>query len=242
VAKTLFEAIGYRLGKKAAQAKNAFELMGGTEAESLRAEIRLGRDLAAAMAQRRPLAVENETTRFAAQIVKWLAAHVKEKQLPFRVWVTAEQQPNTLALPGGAIFLSCPMLEICQGQRDEMAFLLGHEMGHIVRRHTLERIVKDAAVSLLLRQTSGKNAATAWLEGAGRQVLTRAYSKEAELEADTFAVRLLKTAGGEEGAALRLLEKFAPLAIGAPGGTGDYFATHPPVAERIAHLRAGERS
>jgi hypothetical protein len=52
VAKTLFEAIGYRLGQKAAQAKNAFALMGGTEEESLRAEIRLGRDLAVAMLER----------------------------------------------------------------------------------------------------------------------------------------------------------------------------------------------
>jgi hypothetical protein len=49
VAKTLFEAIGYALGHKAAQAKNAFDLVGGTEEDSLRAEIRLGRDLAAAL-------------------------------------------------------------------------------------------------------------------------------------------------------------------------------------------------
>jgi hypothetical protein len=49
VAKTLFEAIGYALGQKAAQAKNAFDLVGGTEEDSLRAEIRLGRDLAAAL-------------------------------------------------------------------------------------------------------------------------------------------------------------------------------------------------
>jgi hypothetical protein len=47
VPKTLFETIGIRLGQKAAQAKNAFDLMGGTEEDSLPAEIHLGRDLAA---------------------------------------------------------------------------------------------------------------------------------------------------------------------------------------------------
>ena len=46
MAKTFFAAIGYALGHKAAQAKNAFDLMGGTEEESLRAEIRLGLDMA----------------------------------------------------------------------------------------------------------------------------------------------------------------------------------------------------
>ena len=62
MAKNLFETIGNRLGQKAAQAKNAFDLMGGTEEDSLRAEIRLGRDLAAALLERIPLVEENETT------------------------------------------------------------------------------------------------------------------------------------------------------------------------------------
>src|SRR5229473_1458945 len=89
MAKTLFETLGYRLGQKAAQAKNAFDLMGGTEEESLRAEIRLGCDLAAALQERTPLVQQNETTRFAKQIGRWLAANVKEKKLPFSVLVTA---------------------------------------------------------------------------------------------------------------------------------------------------------
>src|SRR6266404_5940873 len=82
--KTLFETIGFRLGQKAAQAKNAFDLIGGTEEDSLRAERHLGRELAAAFLERIPLVEENETTRFAAQIGCWLAANVKEKKLPLR--------------------------------------------------------------------------------------------------------------------------------------------------------------
>ena len=162
MAKTLFESIGYALGHKAAQAKNAFDLVGGTEEDSLRAEIRLGRDLAAALLKRVPLVEENEATRFAAQIGRWLAGNVKKKKLPFMVRVTAEREPNALALPGGPVFISWPLLEMCQGQRDEIAFVLGHEMAHSMRQHTLNRIVKDAALSLLLSQSSGKNAASAW--------------------------------------------------------------------------------
>src|SRR5260221_5016736 len=149
--KTLFETIGFRLGQKAAQAKNAFDLIGGTEEDSLNAEIRLGRDLAAALLKRIPLVEENETTRFAAQIGSWLGANVKEKKIPFSVRITAEREPNALALPGGAVFVSWPVFELCRGERDEIAFVVAHEMAHIVRRHTLDRILKDAAVSLLLR-------------------------------------------------------------------------------------------
>jgi Zn-dependent protease with chaperone function len=239
VAKTLFETIGYKLGQKAAQAKNAFDLMGGTEEESLRAEIRLGRDLAAALLERIPLVEENETTRFAAQIGSWLSAHVKDRKLPFSVQVTAEREPNGLALPGGPILVSWPLLELCQVQRDEIAFLLGHEMAHIVLRHTLDRIVKDAAVSLLLRQTSGKSAASAWLNRAGQQLLGSAYSKEDEFEADAFAAALVGTAGGDALAGERLLERLAQrTCVQGFGIAGNYFTTHPPLMERVANLRA----
>ena len=238
MAKTLFETIGHRLGQKVAQAKNAFDLMGGTEEDSLHAEIRLGRDLEAALLERVPLVEENETTtRFVAQIGWWLAANVKEKKLPFSVRVTAEREPNALALPGGPVFVSRPLLEMCQGQRDEIAFVVAHEMAHIVRRHTLDRILKDAALSLLLRQTSGRHAASAWLSKAGRQLLGGSYSTDDELEADAFAVALVGTAGGDALAGERLLEELAQR-VPSVGIAGDYFATHPPLVERVANLRA----
>ena len=242
MAKTLFETLGYRLGKKAAQAKNAFDLMGGTEEDSLRAEIRLGHDLAAALLERIPLVEENETTRFAAQIGRWLAALVREKKLPFSVRVTAEREPNALALPGGPIFVSWPLLEMCRGERDYIAFLIGHEMAHIVRRHTLDRIVKDAALSLLLRQSSGRNAASAWLSKAGQQLLGSAYSRDEEFEADAFAVALVGIAGGDALAGERLLEKLAqPTSEPSVSIAGKYFATHPPLLERVANLRGTRR-
>jgi predicted Zn-dependent protease len=242
VAKTLFEAIGYTLGHKAAQAKNAFDLVGGSEEDSLRAEIRLGRDLSAALLERVPLVEENEATRFAVQIGRWLAGNVKEKQIPFIVRVTAEREPNALSLPGGPIFVSWPLLELCQWQRDEIAFVLAHEMAHVVRQHTLNRIVKDAALSLLLRQSAGRNAASAWLGQAGRQMLGRAFSREDELEADVFAVALVGTAGGDALAGERLLENLAQATSGQSVGiAGEYLATHPPLMERVANLRARRR-
>src|SRR6266481_4491127 len=122
--KTLFETIGFRLGQKAAQAKNAFDLIGGTEEDSLRAEMRLGRDLAAALLERIPLVEENETPRFAAQIGCWLERSVNEKKLPFSFRVTAECEPNAMALPGGSVFMSWPLLQMCHGQRDQIAFLV----------------------------------------------------------------------------------------------------------------------
>ena len=237
MAKTLFESIGHRLGQKVAQAKNAFDLMGGTEEDSVRAEIRLGRDLEAALLERISLVEENEATRFTTQIGCWLAANVKERKLRFSVRVTAEREPNALALPGGPVFVSWPLLAMCQGQRDEIAFVVAHEMAHIALRHTLDRILKDAALSLLLRQTSGRHAASAWLSKAGRQLLGGSYSSDDEFEADAFAVALIGTAGGDALAGERFLEELTHQ-VQSVGIAGDYFATHPPLIERVANLRA----
>jgi putative metalloprotease len=126
---------------------------------------------------------------------------------------------------------------MCQGQRDEIAFVVAHEFAHIVRRHTLDRILKDAALSLLLRQTSGRHAASAWLSKAGRQLLGGSYSSNDEFEADAFAVALVGTAGGDALAGERLLEELAQR-VRSVGIAGDYFATHPPLVERVANLRA----
>ncbi len=236
--KTLLETIGYRLGQKAAQAKNAFDLMGGTEEDSLKAEIRLGRDMTAALLERTPLINDNAHTKFAAQIGHWLAANLKEKKLPFTVYVTADPEPNALAVPGGAILVSWPLLQICQGERDEIAFVLGHEMAHIVLRHTLDRLVKDAAFSLLLRHSSGRHAAGVWLQQAGRQLLSRAFSRDDELEADAFAITLLRKAGADVQAPEHLFEKLARLSrVPQPGLPAYYLATHPPFEERLAYLR-----
>ena len=137
------------------------------------------------------------------------------------------------------MFVSLPMLEMCQGQRDEIAFVLAHEMAHIVLRHAVDRIVRDSALSLLLRQFSGRHAATAWLGRVGQQTLSRAYSRESELEADSFAVALIRTGGGGALAGEQVLERLAQRASGqSVARWGEYFAAHPSFTERLGHLRA----
>ncbi len=66
-----------------------------------------------------------------------------------------------------------------------------------------------------------------------------AEPRDNELEAEAFAVGLIKTAGRDALAGDRLLENLAQRAVGQSIGIlGDYFATHPPLRERLIHLRA----
>lgn len=237
----MFETLGYRLGKAAAKARNVFDLVGGDEVDALVAEIRLGRDLEAAVLERTDMEDESDNTRWLGEIGSQLATHLREKHVPFRFHATAEQSLNAFAVPGGAVFVSRPLLDLCRGQRDEVAFILAHEMAHIVLRHAIERVVQDSLFSLVLRRSPARGAAGAWLERAGRQVFSRAFSRDDELEADTFALKLVSAGGGDDSAGVNLMEKLAGQTRDQGAATlGEYFSTHPPFKERIANLRSGQ--
>jgi len=69
-------------------------------------------------------------------------------------------------------------------------------------------------------------------------LLSRAFSRTEELEADGFAETLVRTAGGDPLAGESLLEKLArPTAAQGGGIAGDYFAAHPALMDRVINLR-----
>jgi predicted Zn-dependent protease len=75
----------------------------------------------------------------------------------------------------------------------------------------------------------------AWLQQSGLQLLRSAHSRDCEFEADELAVRLVIAAGFDPEGALSMLRRIESLGKN-PGGSGPYFASHPPPLERIAAL------
>ena len=79
-----------------------------------------------------------------------------------------------------------------------------------------------------------RGVAGAWLLQQASELVHRSYSRDQELEADSLGLRLARAAGYDSRGALRLLGR---LPSGAAASALDaYFASHPPVAERLAHL------
>jgi predicted Zn-dependent protease len=147
-------------------------------------------------------------------------------------------EPNAFALPGGFIFASRSILELCRWNSDEIAFLLGHEMAHVIRGHTIERIVTNSAISTVSRATPMRGVLGGWLQTVGVRFLETAYSRDQELEADRLGVRLATAAGyGAEGAT-QLLSRLAKLKEPSdPLKLGEYFSTHPSSEVRIKSIR-----
>jgi Zn-dependent protease with chaperone function len=142
---------------------------------------------------------------------------------------------NAFALPGGTVVLLDGIVRGTAGD-DRLVAVVGHELGHEARRHSMQAFLQGAGV--------GAVATLLWGDFSGQAAAIPAalamfdYSREAEREADEDAVRFLRGAGRSAQpmvAALCLLqsvEREEGLA-----GIPKIFSTHPKIAERIAHVR-----
>ena len=146
--------------------------------------------------------------------------------------------PTAFALPGGFIFIAPGLVELAEKNSDELAFVIGHEMAHVIRRHAIDRILSQKALSMASLATPAGRAVAPWLRSVGMQWLEKAYSREQEFEADVLGSRLAQVAGFDPQGALRMLERFRSLEGSSdPLGLSAYLSTHPPIDDRQQHIR-----
>lgn len=210
------------------QAKWMWSWFAGSEADSLRAEREYGRECARQFARQFAGSPTRSSLQLVVAVGARLADAVNDPRREFRFTVVASPVSNAYALPGGFVFITEPLLGLCEYDPDEIAFFLGHEMGHILRGHAKNQLTASALL----------NAVTARLAGAGlmlRQLLNKGYSRELELEADREGARLAGAAGFDRRAAVCALRRLA-LTSTANGGLAEYLSSHPSFDERIRSL------
>jgi predicted Zn-dependent protease len=220
--------LGGQSRKPFRQAKWMWSWFAGTEAEAIQAEYEYGRECARQFAAQFPGKAPREKQEAVSAVGSRLADAVKDRRREFHFSLVRASVSNAYALPGGFVFITEPLVDLCAQDPDELAFLLGHEMGHVLCRHAKSQLTARTFL----------NAVTARLSGAGlmlRQLLNQGYSRELEMEADREGARLAAAAGFDPRAAARALQR---LARGAGGNAGlaEYFSSHPPLAERVRKL------
>ena len=166
-----------------------------------------------------------------------LADRVSNPHHRFEVASTEDPQPTAFALPGGYIFVARSLVTLCESRSDEVAFVVAHEMAHVIRRHAIDRLMGQTALSALSQAAPGRGVVGAWLKTVGVQWLERAYSQDQEFEADELGGLLMRAAGYDPSGCVRALERLQPLDATADTELGPYLSTHPPVPERVTRLR-----
>ncbi|MGE5293752.1 MAG: M48 family metallopeptidase [Solirubrobacterales bacterium] len=235
---SLFYHLGRKMGPKVRKARWMWASAAGTQADMVRLEHGVGLDLAHEAKQQLQMDAETRTREILDQVGGRLVARVADKLRTFHFDAFLCGEPNAFALPGGFIFVSRPILDLCDWDEHEIAFILGHEMGHVLKGHAIERIMTNSAVAAASRAAPVQGVLGAWLRNVGVRFLETAYSRDNELEADTLGVRLAIAAGYDSQGAIRLLTRLARLHESpAPLAVGEYFSTHPTAEIRIQAIR-----
>jgi predicted Zn-dependent protease len=238
MAGSLFYHLGRKAGPSVRKAKWLWGSMTAGDSEIVQLEHDVGCDLAAEARAQLQGDDDPEIRQVLGEIGVRLAAGVANKRRSFHFEAFLAGEPNAFALPGGFVFVSRPIFDLCQGRHDELAFVLGHEMGHIISGHAIERIMTNSAVSVASRTTAVRGLLGGWLRRVGVQFLETAYSRDRELEADRLGVRLASAAGYDPEGSIRLLGRLAELkAAAGQEGLGEYFSTHPTFELRTGSIR-----
>jgi predicted Zn-dependent protease len=231
----LGRGLGYATIPALRKSKQVWRRLAGRDAEAIRAETEFGRALAAEL--RLNLGVQNESDDTARLTVinRRLMTCLRNKTRTFQVEVLRHPDPAALALPGGFVFPTGALLELCERNGDVLAFILGHEMAHVVLGHAMERMLSRVGAEGLSSLVSRGLLGPAFRESS-LEWLQVAYGQEAELEADEFAVRVARAAGYQPAAALDWLKSLEHHRNGATL-SGRYLTSHPPESERMAHIQ-----
>jgi len=194
-----------------------------------------------------------ELEAYVTSVGERLLQVVEPRGIKYQFKVVDSPEVNAFALPGGYIYVNRGMLAELNSEA-ELAGVLGHEIGHVAGRHAARQMTRSLGYQVLTLGLIGLGAAAGAKEHVGQlgmvmgqlfQMILLGYSRDFELEADDFGLRVASKAGYDPQVIigfhkrLRLKERLE--------GSGYHgFSTHPDTAERIvkaetlAHLLAAE--
>lgn len=203
-------------------------------------EVRMGEAISRRVEEEYPPLRDPDLLARLDRIGQRMAAVSDRKDLVYRFAVIEEKEPNAFALPGGIIYVTTGLMELARSD-DELASVLGHEMGHVTARHIPKRIQGAMGLQALQILVAASGAAPDPQARAGMDValasVLSGYSQQDELEADRLGSRYVKRAGFRAAAAVDFLIRLRDHTYRQPSRRFSYFRTHPFFADRIRVVR-----
>lgn len=194
-------------------------------------EIRIGRDAAARIESEVPVSTNPSDNTLVEKIGQKLAISNSLKW-PFTFKVLEMREVNAFSLPGGPVYITRGLLDLTEGDEDELATVIGHEMGHTEKRHINQLYTQGLAADILILFAT-RGAVT----DAARVVQMLGelrFSRDHEYEADRCGILYSYKAGYDPNAMIRFFTKMKKL---EKGGKGDLVTnnlrTHPLTDARI---------
>ena len=143
---------------------------------------------------------------------------------------------NAFALPGGPIFITEGLLRQLKTEA-ELAGVLGHEIAHVIARHSSERLAKQQLTQGLIGAlvVGSGDFTTAQIGQMVGGMINMKYGREDEIESDTLGIRIMGEAGYDPRGMVRVMEVLAK----ASGGSRqpEFMSTHPAPENRSERIK-----
>jgi beta-barrel assembly-enhancing protease len=204
-------------------------------------EVALGRENAEKINQAIPLVSDPRAVGYLSALGKNIAAKTARRDLEWHFAIVNAAEVNAFALPGGYIYVNRGLIERAE-TLDQLTGVLGHEIGHVVLRHSIEQMKKttgaNIGVTVICAVTSlcDGGLSQVAINIAGSALLAR-YSRGDEIEADSQAVINVVQAGFDPSGIPEFFEKLMEERGRDPSVFDTFFASHPIEESRVAYTR-----
>jgi predicted Zn-dependent protease len=204
-------------------------------------EIQMGQQAAQQVAQTIGLYNDAKATAYVSDIGKRMAAASERPNLPWEFHIVEDASVNAFALPGGFIYVTRGLMATINDEA-ELATVVGHEIGHVTNRHSVQQISKQEVAQLGLgigSILSSDIAKFGQLASAGLSVLFLKYSRDAENQADQAGFRYALNQNYDVREMTKVFETLDRISQSSGGGKlPEWLETHPDPGNRIQHIES----
>ncbi|MDP9278171.1 MAG: M48 family metallopeptidase [Gemmatimonadota bacterium] len=205
-------------------------------------EVQMGVEYAQQINAQLPIVQDPELNRYINVLGDSIARLTSRRDLDWHFFIVDAKDVNAFAVPGGFVYVNRGLVERAD-QMDELAGVLGHEIGHVVRRHTVKQMEKaqganvGVTLACILTSVCNSQVAGAAINLAGGAVFAR-FSRQDEAEADNEGFNNVVRAGISPVGMVTMFQKLLDERKSRPAGVEAWFLTHPLEEDRITAIQA----
>jgi beta-barrel assembly-enhancing protease len=206
-------------------------------------EVQLGQQESAQIQQQLPLVQDPLINQYVTSLGNQIASKTSRADLQWQFYVVNTDVVNAFALPGGIVYVNRGVLERAD-KMDELAGVMGHEIEHVVRRHSVKQMEQmqganvGVALACSLTNVCNNQAAAAAINVGGTAIFAK-FSREDEVQADEGGFHNVMNAGISPEGMLSFFQKL--LAEEQQGGSSSaansWFSDHPGTQDRIQDIQ-----
>src|SRR5918999_3679411 len=205
---------------------------------STQQEVEMGTQYAQQINAQLPIVQDPEINRYVNVLGNQIAQRADQRGLQYRFFVVNAPEINAFAVPGGYIYMNRGLIERTN-TLSQLAGVLGHEIGHVVRRHSVQQMQKMQGANLgvglacILTSICNSDLGATAINVGGTAVFAK-FSRDDEFEADQEAIRNVIRAGIHPRGIPEMFQILINERNRQASAVESWFATHPLEENRVS--------